>query len=93
MKVDDIQTPLLVLVGEKDNICHPYLCRSMLPLNSASHELVLKLYPEAHHAFDFEGTDSEIAWDFRFGFKYLYHPEAAKDAAIRVRGFLDKYLK
>jgi dienelactone hydrolase len=90
--IDDIYTPLLVMVGEKDNVTHAYLCKSMLPLEGASNELTFKVLQNAHHAFDIENADAEFSWGSRHGFKYLYNPEAASNAISMVNEFLKKHL-
>ena len=47
-KIEDINTPLLVVIGEKDNVTHAYLCKAMLPIESASEEMVLKIQSDFH---------------------------------------------
>ena len=92
-KIEDINTPLLVVIGEKDNVTHAYLCKAMLPIESASEEVVFKVLKEAHHAFDFEGADGEFVWGSRQGYRYLYNPEAAATAIELVKQFLHNHLK
>ncbi|NNK85011.1 MAG: prolyl oligopeptidase family serine peptidase [Desulfobacterales bacterium] len=91
--IEDINTPLLIMIGTKDNVTHAYLCKSMLPMKLCSKEFIFKILQGAHHAFDFEFANSEQSWGSRNGFKYQYHPEAALKAINTVEVFLEKYLK
>lgn len=91
-RIEAIHTPLLVVIGEKDNVTHAYLCRAMLPVESASGKLIFKVLKDAHHAFDFEDANGEFNWGSRRGFKYLYNPDAAATAIDLVKQFLQKHL-
>jgi dienelactone hydrolase len=91
-KIKDIHTPLLILMGEKDNVCHPYLCRMMLPFSEASRELVFKTYTGAHHGFDIKGADVQKNRGSRAGFRMEFHQQAAEDAFDTVKAFFDKHL-
>lgn len=51
-------------------------------------EVILKIYPDSHHAFDGEGVDMVVA-----GHRLLYNPMAAADAIVQVKEFLIKHLK
>jgi dienelactone hydrolase len=83
-------TPLLILIGEKDDICQPdsseLLARKYAEQNWKP-ALSLVLYPEAGHAFDLEGLD--LVWQ---GHQLKYDPQAAADAAGRTREFLARHL-
>jgi dienelactone hydrolase len=48
--IKDINTPLLVVIGEKDNLTHAYLCKATLPVGSTSKELSFNALKNAHHA-------------------------------------------
>ena len=91
-QIKDINTPLLVVIGEKDNVTHAYLCKAMLPVESASKELSFNVLKDAHHSFDFENADVEFAWGSRQGFRYLYNPGASATAIELVKQFLQKHL-
>jgi dienelactone hydrolase len=91
-QIKDINTPLLVVIGEKDNVTHAYLCKAMLPVGSASKELSFNVLQNAHHAFDFENADVEFAWGSRQGFRYLYNPDASATSIELVKQFLQKHL-
>ena len=91
-RINDIEAPLLVVIGEKDNVTHAYLCKAMLPVDSASKTLTFIILKGAHHAFDLENVDREFAWGSRKGFRYLYNPEASAVAIELVRKFLNRHL-
>ncbi len=83
-------TPLLILIGEKDDICHPesskLLAKKYAEQNWQS-AMSLVVYPEAGHAFDLEGID--LVWQ---GHHLKYDPPAAEDATERTRNFLARHL-
>jgi dienelactone hydrolase len=82
-------TPLLILIGEKDDWCPAARCSNMvLTEKDNKHEVVLKVYPDASHAFDFEGIDM-----INQGHILKYDPKATADAAIQIKGFLAKHVK
>ena len=87
MKLD---TPLLILIGEKDDDCPAYKCETLQnddSIKKSKYEFTLKVYPNAYHAFDFEGLKIDDN-----GHHYEYNPEATADAIIRTKEFLMKYL-
>jgi dienelactone hydrolase len=79
--------PLLILIGEKDEICKAEYCKSAFKSGKTPKEIKLKVYKNAHHTFDW---DLNMIWN---GNKLEYNPEAAEDAEIQVKSFLAKYLK
>lgn len=84
----NLDSPLLILSGELDDWCPPGMCQMRMPSGKTTHEVTLKIYPQAYHCFDFEGIDL-----FKEGHRLLYNPEAANDAIEQVKQFLAKYLK
>jgi len=86
--LDDLDAPLLILIGEKDDWCLPVLCSELLPEGKTAQEIIFKVYPGVHHCFDIEGMDQTFS-DHRM----LYHPEATADAHDRIRDFLAKHMK
>jgi len=58
-----------------------------MPSGKTTHEIILKVYPQAYHGFDFEVDTSKE------GHRLLYNQAAANDAIEQVRNFLAKYLK
>jgi dienelactone hydrolase len=83
-------TPLLILIGELDYLnAHRCETRSDQTLDGAAIELTLKIYPNTHHAFDFEGVNET---DER-GYHDEYNAEATQDAIARTRDFLARHLQ
>jgi dienelactone hydrolase len=83
-------TPLLVLIGKKDDWCPASYCESLKQYgayNDSKYEFTLKIYPNAYHAFDFEGLKEDL-----LGHHAEYDPEAASDAISQARDFLARYL-
>jgi dienelactone hydrolase len=86
-------TPVLVLIGKKDDWCPASLAESLKEEYSARNwkpEFALKVYPNAYHAFDYE-TTKPGGIDF-MGHHIEYDPEATSDAIARTKHFLAKYL-
>lgn len=83
-----LNAPLLILSGEQDDWTPPQMCQFRMPSGKTAHEIILKVYPQAYHCFDFEGVDTQSE-----GHKLLYNPEAAKDAIEQVRRFFTKHFK
>jgi len=83
-------TPLLILIGEKDDWCPASRCittKKNLESSNSEYEFKLILYPNVYHAFDFG-----IIEDFQ-GHHSEPNPEATADAVVQTRNFLSKYLK
>ncbi len=83
-----LNAPLLILTGELDDWCPAGLCSSRMPVEKTAHDVILKIYPGAHHCFDWQGVDLEY-----IGHRLLYNPSASADAQVRVREFLARHLK
>ncbi len=81
--------PILILTGELDNVLDQTDCKRYRAKLGPDHDVILKVYPGAHHIFDIAGVDS--LW--RGHYVMRYHPEAAEDAMKRVRAFLAKHLQ
>jgi dienelactone hydrolase len=90
--LSDFYTPLLILIGEKDDWTPADRCTSRMRPDRVGHEVILKVYPDAYHGFDGEGLDMVAAGHYR-DHRMLYNPVAAADAIIQVRTFLTKHLK
>ena len=84
----NLDAPLLILIGELDDWCPAGMCQMRMPSGTTTHEVTLKIYPQATHCFDFEGIDTS-----KEGNRLLYNPEAANDAIEQVKQFLAKYVK
>jgi len=83
-----LNSPILILIGEKDDWCPADLCSKNMPPSETEHEAILKVYPGAYHDFDSEGIDEVYE-----GHRLLYDSAVSKDAVIQVKSFLEKHLK
>jgi dienelactone hydrolase len=81
-------TPLMILIGEKDSMFSSCKSRNDGRLNGADYELRFVVYPNTTHVFDYEGINVEVQ-----GEHMEYNPAATADAIIQTRDFLAKYLK
>ena len=70
------EAPLLILIGEKDKLCPAALCRRQIVSKKVNPEVVLKIYPNAHHSFD----------------RFKLDKDATSDAVVRVKSFLTKHM-
>jgi dienelactone hydrolase len=84
----DLNAPLLILIGEKDDWTPAVSCSMRMRSVQIGHEVILKIYPDSHHGFDWEGIDTLIE-----GHRVLFNPAALGDAIIQVKAFLAKHLK
>jgi dienelactone hydrolase len=85
-------TPVLVLIGKKDDWCPASLAETMKDQYSANNwkpEFALEVYPNAYHAFDYE-TTKPGGVDF-LGHHIEYDPEATADAIAQTKAFLARY--
>ena len=51
------EAPLLILIGELDEWTPVGYCERFMMMGGAGRDVVLKIYPGAHHVFDLKGTD------------------------------------
>ena len=87
----DPDTPLLVLIGRKDDACPASLASSLeKSYVGTDYELSLKIYPNAYHAFDLEALKGGIVLN---GHHFEYDPRATSDAIARTRDFLSRHLR
>ena len=84
----NLNSPLLILIGEKDDWTLAENCLNNMPSEPTEHEVILKVYPGAYHAFDWEGMDRLYK-----SHRLLYEPTAAQDSIIQAKSFLAKHLK
>ncbi len=85
-------TPVLVLIGEKDDDNPASIAKSTKSLYDNTNwkpEFALTVYPNAYHRFDDETLKAGIMF---LGHHLQYDPEATTDAIARTKGFLAKYL-
>ena len=84
---EPIDTPTLVLIGSEDNWTPADQCVAYLDKLQPPHEMTLKVFPGAHHAFDHPGIDI-----VEFGHTVRSDPEAAAQAIRMTREFLSERL-
>jgi dienelactone hydrolase len=82
-----VNSPLLVLIGEKDDWTPANLCEFYIKSKKGWPEINLKVYPDAHHAFD-----QPLRLNYYMGHMVGRNSSAASDSYERVRAFLEKYL-
>jgi dienelactone hydrolase len=87
-RLEDSESPLLILIGEKDSWCPAEMCKVNVPGFKTNNEIRLKIYHDTYHGFDAEDVDTVVA-----GYRVAYDWRATLDAIFRVRDFLAKYLK
>lgn len=83
-----LTTPLLILMGEKDDWTPPDRCKKLKLEPETASQVKLRIYPNAYHGFDFEGIDTKLE-----GHQIKYDPAATSDAIVEVKNFLEKYLQ
>lgn len=83
----DLDAPLLILIGDRDDWSPVARCSSYIAGAHSSAEAVLKVYPGAHHLFDLPGVDMR-----ENGHVLRYNVEHATDAIRQVREFLARHL-
>jgi dienelactone hydrolase len=91
--IQNLNAPVLILIGEMDDWTPAHLCRSSVAAQRNPSEIVLKVYPGAYHVFDTPGTDRIMKGSGGVSHRLKYDREAATDARGRVKEFLEKYLK
>ena len=84
----NVDVPLLILIGDKDDWTPADSCRKLQAAGFARPELVEAVYyPNAHHSFDYNVPDRTA-----FGHKMGYDSAAAPDAEVRTRAFFERWL-
>jgi dienelactone hydrolase len=83
-----LEFPLLILIGELDDLSPVATCRERMPQKKTRHEVVLKVFPGAYHGFDVEGANTEY-----MGHRIQYNSAAAADSIVQVKAFLAKHMK
>jgi dienelactone hydrolase len=86
--LEDAESPLLILIGEKDSWCPAGICELNVPRFKTNNEIRLKVYLDTYHGFDAEGVNTLVA-----SYRVAYDFGATLDAIFRVRDFLARYLK
>lgn len=80
-------SPLLVLIGEKDDWTPAEACRDIEDGPRGEHEARFVYYANAYHCFDIPGCNK-----IYMGHKVRYNKPADDDAQTSVKDFLAKYL-
>jgi dienelactone hydrolase len=86
--LEDAESPLLILIGDKDSWCPAAMCKLHVPRFKTNHEIQLKVYPNTYHGFDAEDVNTVVS-----SYRVAYDARATLDAMFRVRDFLARYLK
>jgi len=89
----DLNAPLLVLIGAKDDWTPAKSCLAMIPSGKSNYEVALRVYPEAYHAFDMIGKPRKVKGSRGSSHHLEHNPDAEKDSIVMVREFLGKYLQ
>jgi dienelactone hydrolase len=83
-----LSSPLMILSGGNDDWCPAKLCEAYPEiLKGLNHEIVLKVYPGAYHAFD---NTAPGIMEY-MGHKFGRDESAAADSIVMVKNFLHKY--
>lgn len=94
---DDINTPLLMLLGELDDETPPGTCVDKAkPLRDRGLPVFWKVYPGTTHAFDLAHLGNRTLIrevPGRGKFTYRYNPEATEDAWKEASAFLGQHVK
>ncbi|MGZ3525339.1 MAG: dienelactone hydrolase family protein [Thermodesulfobacteriota bacterium] len=83
-----LEFPLLILIGELDDLSPVATCRERMPQKKTRHEVILKVYSSAYHGFDVEEVKTKYM-DHRIE----YNQAAAADSIVQVKAFLAKHMK
>ena len=85
--LDRLDAPLLILIGDLDDWAFAERCERMVIEGPMTQSVTLKVYPGAHHAFDINRPTR-----VRYGHTMAFDPDAARDAASRIKAFLQEHL-
>ena len=83
---EPINTPTLILSGSEDSWTPAELCEEYVDKLQPQHEITLKVFAGAHHAFDHPGIDMDTGHIVRS------NPQAAAQASKMSREFLQDRL-
>ena len=82
-----INTPTLILTGDKDSWTPLVLCEQYVDKLQPRHEIKLQVFAGAYHAFDHPGIDI-----LELGYIVRSNPQAAAEASRITREFLEEWL-
>ena len=91
--IQSLKVPLLILIGDLDDWTPAGACRNFVAAQKAGPEIILNVYPGVYHGFDIQGIDRIAKGTRGSGHHLKYDKEAAADARVKVKEFLEKYLK
>ncbi len=90
----DVDLPLLILIGDKDDWTPADRCRQLQAAGFTKPELVQAIYyPNAYHSFDSRLPDRSVPGNGSTMHRLGYDPAAGPDAEARTKAFFDKYLR
>jgi dienelactone hydrolase len=90
----DVDVPLLILIGDKDDWTPADRCRQLQAAGFAKPGLVEAIYyPNAYHSFDSNARDRTVPGSAGKTHRLAYDPAAAPDAEMRTKAFFAKYLR
>ncbi|MFI4999693.1 MAG: dienelactone hydrolase family protein [Reyranellales bacterium] len=90
----NVEVPLLILIGDKDDWTPADNCRRLQAAGFTRPELVDAVYyPNAYHSFDAVGPDRTVPGARGTTHRLVYDPQAAADAEARTKAFFEKYLR
>jgi dienelactone hydrolase len=89
----DLNAPLQILIGAKDDWPPAERCMAMMPSGKSNFAVDLQIYPDAYHAYDTIGKPREVKGSQGSSHHLEHNPAAEKDSIVRVREFLAKYLQ
>lgn len=84
---EPINTPTLILTGSEDSWTPAVFCAQYVAKLQPQHEISLKVFAGAHHAFDHPGIDT-----IDLGYVIRTDPKAAVEASELSRKFLQQHL-
>jgi dienelactone hydrolase len=89
----EVDVPLLILIGDKDDWTPADRCRQLQAAGFARPDLVeVVYYSNAYHSFDSRSPDRTVPGTAGKMHRLAYDPAAAPDAEARTRAFFAKYL-
>jgi len=84
----NISIPVLMLLGDADDIADPTLCDTLVESSPTKGLITVRHYPGARHGFDIQGAPSDL--DIGNGKTVGYQEAAAKSAWKEFIAFIDK---
>jgi dienelactone hydrolase len=90
----NVDVPLLILIGDKDDWTLADNCRRLQAAGFTRPDLVETVYyPNAYHSFDSVAPNRTVPGANGSTHRLAYDPSAAPDAEARTKAFFEKYLR